>query len=158
MNRKRILAVLGLTAVLVLLGCAGSSIESARVEQARRDFLAYQAGTGSEPASRGQEIVPGMGAYEPGQYKGCKVANAKTLKKTSISADLEYWAIELEFTGVETSSGNKEEGVAILLYRSFRQGEEDELMGIFSATDEDEIRMIREGTVAALDYLKTLQE
>jgi hypothetical protein len=158
MSRKGFFSALALVTVLVLLGCAGSSIERSRIEEAKRDFQGYQAGAGSEPSSGRQEVVPGMDAYEPGQYKGCKVTSAKMLKEISISADLEYWAIELGFTGIEAYSEKPEEGVAVLLYRSLRQGEEDELMGIFSATDEDEIRMIREGTVAALDYLERLQE
>jgi hypothetical protein len=74
----------------------------------------------------------------------------------SASPEVEFWAVELEFTGTDVETGVEEDGIAILLYRAFRQiGEEGRLIGIFPGTTEDEVRMIKDGTRAAFEFLRT---
>ena len=145
-----------LLVALALTGCGDSAEIRARLQMARTDFLAHQGDTGFDAAADEFGASPALEFPELREFKDCSVRRASMFEQFSASPEVELWAVELEFTGTDVETGEREDGRAILLYRAFRQiGEEGRLIGIFPGTAEDEIRMIREGTKAAFEFLRS---
>ena len=125
------------------------------MEHAKRDFLAHQGSTGFDAASEELPGRPRLDFPKLREFRGCSVRSGRVFEQLSVSPEVEYWAIEVEFTGTDTETGLEEEGRAILLYRAFRQvGEDERLIGIFPGTTAEEIGMIEGGTKASFEFLR----
>jgi len=153
-GRETALAI-SLGCAILLSGCAQSAQHRARIERARADFVAGQGATGFDAAAEGLADSPKMEFPSLREFRDCSVRRAWIFEQISVSREVEFWAIELEFTGTDTETGRREDGRAVLLYRAFRQISEDEvLIGIFPGTTPDEIEMIEGGTKAAFEFLR----
>jgi hypothetical protein len=148
--------VFALLAALALAGCEDAGVVRARLQTAKTDFLAYQGDGGFDAVAQDSSVSPAFKFPDLREFRDCSVRRVSMFEQFSASSEVEFWAVELDFTGTDVETGVEEDGTAILLYRAFRQiGEERRLIGVFPGTTEDEVQMIREGTKAAFEFLRT---
>jgi hypothetical protein len=151
----RIIPFLLLVFLALVCGCEQSAKERGRIEEARADFLAHQGQTGFDAASEKLDAGPHLEFPRLREFRDCTVGRSWIFEELSLSPEVEFWAVELEFTGTDVETRLKEKGRAVLLYRAFHQvGEESRLLGIFPGTTPEEIEMIEEGTSAAFEFLE----